>query len=90
VTAVVEAALPDAADRFVANPALEAEMGSAATRTVSRCRWRLVSTRLATRHDPPPQLVEAVHRLDPIDPGRRTARTPNGSPDILGSGTAGK
>jgi putative ATP-dependent endonuclease of OLD family len=69
-TALIEAALPEAADRFVAHPTLEAAMGIGrhADNKPMRVAVRVEAAR--TRRELPAQLVAAVQRLDELDPDR--------------------
>jgi putative ATP-dependent endonuclease of the OLD family len=67
VTALIEAALPETADRFVSHPTLEAEMGIGRHADSKPMRMAARVDAARTRHDLPPQLVDAVRRLDLIE-----------------------
>jgi hypothetical protein len=69
-TALIEAALPNGADRFVARPTLEAEMGIGRNASSKPMRAAAYVKAAQKRSDLPAQLVAAVARLEQLDPDR--------------------
>jgi hypothetical protein len=77
-TVEIESALPDAADRFVAHPTLEHEMGIG--RNATNKPMRVAACVDAARHRThlPKVLVDAVQRLSELDPHVAVGRMPSG------------
>jgi putative ATP-dependent endonuclease of OLD family len=81
-TSLIEEAVPNPTDRFIARPTLEEEMGIGRTASNKPMRMAERVESADTRDDLPSQLVEAVKRLDELDPTRLSdaagAETPPG------------
>lgn len=73
--ALVAAALPDAAARFICHPTLEEQMGIGRNANSKPMRVAARLNEARTREDLPQQLIDALRYLDQVDPARSSAAT---------------